>query len=456
MLGGARVRAAGGGGGLTAATLQLLPLVTGRAATAIKRGGRSEAVCAARLLASTAAALAAGGAGHAVAACGTADVLAHVARAALLDAVLRREAPEAVVAGVGAAPGAAAHAAPPRRRVRSPWAALPRTASAASLAADDVSSADECSSSDDGRRSPRSAAGASSASAASSLDDDDAADGPTWSECGSPPRRDAAAAARRAAARAARAAARREAVVAGAEYEVLDIMTSVAALAGASLALDCGIAASGLLSVAAAAAPPAWDGGDAAPPSPHADAVKAAFVRLVLALLDSLGWEFADARAVELWCARALARSLAPGRDRFRGYAAAMASLSARFDDGGAKGAGLPPVADWRDPLPVVAAAAAALVRLFRSPTPARRTALALAAPGYEHASAAARRAGALVGCAHYACGRVDGVADGAAARVACPDCGVTAYCSPACRAAHAPDHAAACMDEEQGGRQAA
>ena len=249
---------------------------------------------------------------------------------------------------------------------------------------------------------------------------------------------------RRAAARAARTAARRDAVVAAAEYELLDVLTSLSALAGCSLALDCGIVTSGLLSVADAAAPPAWDDGGAA--SPHADATKAAFARMVLNLLDSLGWEFEDVRHVELWCARAVTRALVPGGGRFRCYTGAMAALARRGDRP------LPTNADWRDPLPAVAAAAAVLVRAFRSPTPSRRAALVLAAPGHENVAIAARRAGALVGCAHFGCASLAGSSEGDAAGdphtggCACPDCLAAVYCSPACRATHAPDHVDACM----------
>ena len=451
-----------GSAGLSAATLQLLPLVTGRAVSAVERGGRSEAVGVCRLLAATAAALATAGAGHAVAACGAADVLAHAARAALLDALLRREVPETVIDGVAARANTRRTSRPPRR---SPWSALHRSASAVSLA-DELSSADELSEGEEDACGPHSPAGASTsdgdligfpsdASLASSAVSDshpthdltctDAGDGVTWSECGSPPRRDAAAAVRRAAVRAARTAARREAVVAAAEYELLDVLTSLSALAGRSLALDCGIVTSGLLSVAAAAAPPAWDDGGAC--SHHADTTKAAFARMVLNLLDSLGWEFEDVRRVELWCARAVTRALVPSGGHFRRcYVGAMAALAHRGDRP------LPRHADWRDPLPAVAAAAAALVRAFRSPTPSRRAALVLAAPGHENVAIAARRSGALVGCANYGCANLAGASEGEAAGEAltggcsCPDCSAAAYCSTACRAAHAPDHVDACM----------
>ena len=456
---GSALRAAGAAP-LAAATLQLLPLVAGRAVTAVKRGGRSEAVAVCRLLAAVCAALAAAGAGHAVAACGAADVLAHAARAALLDAVLRREAPEAVDGGGGGEGGGGPTAAARRRRRAPPWAALPRSASAASLAEHGAScSSAEDDSSDGGRRRRRgggSSAGSSQAgspsiasSASLASDDDDAADGVTWSECGSPPRRSAAAAARRVAARAARSAARRETVVAGAEYELLDVLHSIAALCGRSLALDCGVVTSGLLSVAAAAAPPAWDGGGDAG-ARHAAAAKAALARVVLSLLDSLGWEFRECRRVELWLAAArVGRALAPRGAGFRCYAGAMTALRSRANDGEEPSLDAPP--DEGDPLAAVGAAAAALVRLFRSPTPTRRAALALASPGHEVAAAAARLTGHLVGCAHYGCVELAGaseaaaLADSAAGGCACPDCGGAAYCSPACRATHAPEHAEAC-----------
>ena len=149
------------GAGLSAATLQLLPLVTGRAVSAVKRGGRSEAVAVCRLLAATAAALATAGAGHAVAACGTAEALAHAARAALLDALLRREVPETVIDGVAARANARHTARPPRR---SPWSTLHRSASAVSLA-DEQSSADELSE-DEEECVPQSPAGASTSDGA--------------------------------------------------------------------------------------------------------------------------------------------------------------------------------------------------------------------------------------------------------------------------------------------------
>ena len=101
---------------------------------------------------------------------------------------------------------------------------------------------------------------------------------------------------------------------------------STAAMCGHSLALDCAVVAGGLLSVLAAAAPPAWVGAGAE----HEDAAKAALARATLALLDSLGWEFQDVRRVELWAARAACRALAPSGDRFRDYGRALAVLRQR------------------------------------------------------------------------------------------------------------------------------
>ena len=378
------------------------------------------------------------GAGHAVAAARAPEILAHAARAALMDAVRRREAPETQVEGGEGEEGEG-----------------------------ESSSDDDWSSGSDGEgallpplRGRGAAARAAVATAAvvaqaraEVIDIMQAGEGRAWVEWTGM----VSGGGGRAGGDAWAAASGRQ--LAGWPYLTLlnppqpprqphlilhnhpatPSPQSTAAMCGHSLALDCAVVAGGLLSVLAAAAPPAWVGAGAE----HEDAAKAALARATLALLDSLGWEFQDVRRVELWAARAACRALAPSGDRFRDYGRALAVLRQREGKArmrfrgvggwwGAANAGaglwgvqaglhastaspnplpdlskpsfpfLPPppppparqtstTADPADPLAVIAASAAALVRVFRTPGPLRDRALQLGAGEYELAACAVR-----------------------------------------------------------------